>query len=102
MCLKLMQFLIIKFSLLNIIPSLIQHLIGSGKRSLLANVDTIASKRIRTLDLIWIGLLGVVVLVIDRTVVLRAVAKIEMGGSLVHCCYIIMRTGKEDGRIIEI
>lgn len=91
MCPEFMQFLVIKFGLLDIIPCLIQHLIGSGKRSLLADVYTITSKRIRALDLVGIGLLGVVVLVIDRSVVLRVVAKIEVGGSLVHCCYIIMR-----------
>ena len=51
--------------------------------------------------MVGVGLLWVVVLVIDRTVILRAVAEVEVGGSLVHCCYIIMRAGKEVGRITE-
>lgn len=90
-----MQFLVIKFGLLDIIPSLIKHLVGCGKRSLFAYVYAIASKRVWALDLVRVGLLGVVVLVIDRTVVLRGVTEVEMGGSLVHCCYIIMRGEKK-------
>lgn len=95
MCLEFMQFLVIKFGLLDIIPSLIKHLVGCSKRSLFADVYTIASKRVWALDLVGVGLLRVVVLVIDRTVVLRVVAEVEVGGSLVHCCYIIMRVEKK-------
>lgn len=101
MCLEFMQFLVIKFGLLDIIPSLIKHLVGCSKRSLFADVYTIASKRVWALDLVGVGLFRVVVLVIDRTVVLRVVAEVEVGGSLVHCCYIIMRGRKEVGRITE-
>lgn len=101
MCLEFMQFLVIKFGFLDIIPSLVKHLVCSSKRSLFSNVYAIASKRVWALDLVGVGLLRIVVLVIDRTVVLRAVAEVEMGGSLVHCCYIIMRRQKEVDRITE-
>ena len=90
---QLFQFVIVQFSNLSVIPSLEQYFIGGGKIILPLITQTIPPKRIRNLHLILLPLLAQVILMVNRLVILRSSAQLEMSRPLIHLLY-LSRVGR--------
>jgi hypothetical protein len=87
--LQFLQLAVVELGLLHVLPSPKERLVGRRERTLIPHAQTATAERVHPPALFGIGLLGIVVLEVGGPVGRRAVAQIEMRGSLVHpCCYI--------------
>jgi hypothetical protein len=97
--LEFVQLLVVELGLVDVVPGAVEHLVGGREAALLAAAQTAAAEGVGSLDLVGLALLRVVVLVVDRPVVLRGAAQVEVSRSLVHCCYIYYSEEWGEGRM---
>lgn len=91
---EFLEFLVVKFGYLSLVPCSEEGLVGGGKTAPFFLFETASPEGIGHWNLVLDCFLGCVVLAINRPVVLGGISQLEMTGPLVHRLYLFKKSPK--------